>query len=169
MSKTLSLRRIVTGHDAEGKSCIIIDDVDANARVTGEGNLSATVWRTHEMPCNIAIGAHVKDEGAGHVGTPPPVNGTRLAITEIPPGGVGTMHRTDTLDYVIILAGSIDMDLDKESVRLYTGDVIVQCGTNHRWVNRSDAPARVAFVLMDAVPLGIGTPITRGAAGSSTR
>jgi len=73
------------------------------------------------------------------------------------------MHRTETIDYVIVLAGEIDMDMDDSTVRLKAGDVMVQRGTNHAWVNRGTAAARVAFVLIDAKPLGIGHPVTGGA------
>ena len=72
------------------------------------------------------------------------------------------MHRTESIDYVICLAGEIDMDMDRSSVTLRAGDVMVQRGTNHSWVNRSSAPARVAFVLLDAQPLGIGAPVQPG-------
>ena len=71
------------------------------------------------------------------------------------------MHRTDTVDYVIVLSGEIEMRLDDSSVRLKAGDVVVQRGTNHAWVNVGTASARVAFVLVDARPLGIGRPVGR--------
>ena len=70
------------------------------------------------------------------------------------------MHRTETIDYVIVIEGEIDMDMDASTVRLKAGDVMVQRGTNHAWANRGDKRARVAFVLLDAVPLGIGAPVT---------
>jgi uncharacterized cupin superfamily protein len=72
------------------------------------------------------------------------------------------MHRTETVDYVIVIEGEIDMDMDDSSVKLHQGDVMVQRGTNHAWVNRSDQKARVAFVLIDAEPLGIGHPVIGG-------
>jgi quercetin dioxygenase-like cupin family protein len=59
------------------------------------------------------------------------------------------MHRTETVDYAIILSGEITMVMDKQDVVLRAGDVLVQCGTNHAWSNRSDAPCVVAFVLID--------------------
>lgn len=59
------------------------------------------------------------------------------------------MHRTETIDYALILEGEIDMLLDDEDVHLKAGDIVVQCGTNHAWVNRSKANCRVAFVLID--------------------
>jgi len=61
------------------------------------------------------------------------------------------MHRTETIDYAIVLEGEIVMVLDKSDVLLKAGDVVVQCGTNHAWSNRSDKPCRVAFILIDGV------------------
>jgi quercetin dioxygenase-like cupin family protein len=71
------------------------------------------------------------------------------------------MHRTETLDYAIVLVGEVDMEMDDSKVTLKAGDVVVQRGTNHSWVNRGTEPARIAFVLIDAKPLGIGNPRTR--------
>jgi quercetin dioxygenase-like cupin family protein len=72
------------------------------------------------------------------------------------------MHRTETIDYVIVITGEVEMDLDDSTVTLRAGDVMVQRGTNHAWVNRTDKLARIAFVLIDAEPLGIGHPVERG-------
>jgi uncharacterized cupin superfamily protein len=84
-------------------------------------------------------------------------------VIDFPPGNPGRMHRTETIDYVIVISGEIDMDMDDSTVHLRAGDVMVQRGTNHAWVNRGTAPARVAFVLVDAKPLGIGHPIVGSA------
>jgi uncharacterized cupin superfamily protein len=72
------------------------------------------------------------------------------------------MHRTETIDYVIVMQGELDMEMDDSVVKLKAGDVMVQRGTNHAWVNRGKEVARAAFVLIDAKPLGIGHPIVRG-------
>ena len=69
------------------------------------------------------------------------------------------MHRTETIDYVIVIEGEIEMDMDNSTVKLKAGDIMIQRGTNHAWANRSGKPARVAFVLVDAEPLGIGKPV----------
>ena len=69
------------------------------------------------------------------------------------------MHRTETIDYVIVISGEIDMDMDNSTVTLKAGDVMVQRGTNHAWINRGKERARLAFVLVDATPLGIGHPV----------
>jgi quercetin dioxygenase-like cupin family protein len=157
------VRRIVTGHDERGKAIVLIDGEAANLRRSPSGNTSTLMWCTDQMPADIAIGTEPEDMGARVIGTPPPVNGTRFTVNEILPGGAAVMHRTETIDYVIVISGEVEMDLDDSTVKLSAGDVMIQRGTNHAWVNRADKPACVAFVLVDAVPLGIGHPVVRGA------
>jgi quercetin dioxygenase-like cupin family protein len=154
------LRRVVTGHDANNVAKVIIDGAPQNARHGGSGNVSTLIWCTDRTPADIGIGENVEDMGARKLGTAPPPNGTRVTVIDFPPGNEPVMHRTETIDYVFVLAGEIDMDMDASTVKLKQGDVMVQRGTNHSWVNRSDAPARLAFVLCDATPLGIGHPVT---------
>jgi uncharacterized cupin superfamily protein len=60
------------------------------------------------------------------------------------------MHRTESIDYAVIMSGEIDMFLDDSEVHLKAGDVVVQRGTNHAWVNRGDEPCKIAFILIDA-------------------
>jgi quercetin dioxygenase-like cupin family protein len=98
--------------------------------------------------------------GARIIGTAPPPSGTRFTVIDFPPGNQPHMHRTETIDYVIVMEGEIEMDMDDSSVKLKAGDIMIQRGTNHAWANRSDRRARVAFVLVDAKPLGIGSPVT---------
>ena len=94
---------------------------------------------------------------------------TRFAVIDFPPGNKPHMHRTETVDYVIVIEGEIEMDMDDSTVKLKAGDVLVQRGTNHAWVNRSDKMARVAFVLVDAETLGIGNPVPFGVAASEIK
>ena len=77
------------------------------------------------------------------------------------------MHRTDTLDYVVLIEGEVEMKLENSSVVLKAGDVLVQQATNHAWVNRTDKHARLAIVLVDGSPLGIPPPPARHGAQSS--
>jgi len=156
------MRRVITGHDEGGKAIVLIDGEATNLRKSPSGNTSTLMWCTDQMPSDIAIGTGIEDMGARVIGTPPPVNGTRFTVNDIVPGGDPVMHRTETIDYVIVISGEVEMDLDDSTVKLVAGDVMVQRGTNHAWVNRSGKPARVAFVLVDAVPLGIGHPVVRG-------
>jgi quercetin dioxygenase-like cupin family protein len=113
------------------------------------------------MPADISIGDNVEDMGARILGTAPPPNGSRFIVMEFAPGIASEMHRTETIDYIVVLSGEIGMDMDQSSVTLKAGDIMVQRGTNHAWVNRSNEPARLAIVLLDAKPLGIGHPRVR--------
>ena len=141
---------------------VIIDDFASNARGGQSGATSTLVWSTDSTPADCGIGEDIEDLGARIIGTPPPENGTRFAVIEFPPGNPGRMHRTETIDYVVVICGEIDMDMDDSTVRLRAGDVLVQRATNHAWVNRGTEVARAAFVLLDSKPLGIGHPIVRG-------
>jgi len=163
-------RRVVTGHDRNRVAKALIDAPAANAKYpSGEAIVSTLMWVTDATPCDISIGEGIRDEGDRILGTPPPANGTRFAILEIGPSPRGVMHRTETLDYVVILSGRIDMDMDDSTVHLGPGDVVIQRGTNHAWVNRYDEPCRLAVVLVDAKPLGIGHPRPREDGGGYRR
>jgi quercetin dioxygenase-like cupin family protein len=143
------IRRIVTTHDEAGKAVVMLEDAASNHKWSGHGNVSTMIWSTDRTPAEMWT---KEDYGARIVPRQPPPMGSRFAIIDMPPGSPGFMHRPDTLDYVICLDGTIDMDLDDSTVTLRAGDVLVQQGTNHAWVNRSQAKARVAFVLLDALP-----------------
>jgi quercetin dioxygenase-like cupin family protein len=108
------------------------------------------MWSTDRSPTEI-LGD--EDEGARILGSVPPFNGSRFTMMEFLPGNEGHLHRTDTIDYVICISGEIDMLLDNgETVTLHAGDVLIQRGTNHAWINRGDRPCRLAVVLLDALP-----------------
>jgi quercetin dioxygenase-like cupin family protein len=153
------LRRVVTGHDADGVAKVILDGKPTNAKFSPTGNVSTLIWSSDESPADIAIGEQAEDYGARILGTAPPAHGTRFAIIDFAPHTSGHVHRTESLDYVLVLAGEIEMQLDQSTVTMKAGDVMVQRGTNHGWTNKTDSTARVAFVLMDAKPLGIGQPV----------
>lgn len=151
------VRRVVTGHDANGVAISLQDDAIVKVK-HGKSGVLTHLWNTKATPADIRIGTDIDDPGAEPHVTAPPANGSRFVIIDYPPGNSGTMHRTETLDYVIVLEGEIDMDMDDSSVHLKAGDTLIQRGTNHAWMNRSNANCRVAFVLVDAEPLGIGHP-----------
>ena len=159
------VRRIVTGHDANGAAKAIIDGPAQNTRPgSSPGNLKKQMWCTDSMPTKMPVGEDAEDMGARILGTYPPVNGSRFMIAEYPPGNHPRMHRTETIDYIIVLDGEIDMEMDEgRMVSMKRGDVMIQRGTYHSWINRSAEVCRMAFVLMDAEPLGIGDPVPRGA------
>ena len=154
------IRRIVTGHDTHDVAKVIKDGPASNEKYPGPGIVSTMIWCTDETPADIAVGEGIEDMGARIIGTTPPPRGTRFAVIDFPPGNRAVMHRTETIDYVVVISGEIDMDMDDSTVHLKAGDVMVQRGTNHAWANRGTERARLAFVLVDARPLGIGHPIT---------
>jgi len=162
MAQAKPIRRVVTGHDNKKVAKVIVDAPATNTKQPRDGVASTLMWCSDRMPVDIAIGEGVEDMGARILGTAPPENGSRFIVMEFGPGIASEMHRTETIDYIAVLSGEIDMDMDDSTVKLRAGDVMVQRGTNHAWVNRSSEPARLAIVLLDAKPLGIGHPRLRG-------
>jgi quercetin dioxygenase-like cupin family protein len=154
------IRRVVTGHDGARVAQVLIDAPATNAKYPQPGQVSTLMWCTAGAPAEIPIGEKPEDMGARIIGTAPPPSGARFAVIDFPPDNQPHMHRTETIDYVIVMEGEIEMDMDDSSVKLKAGDIMIQRGTNHAWANRSGRRARVAFVLVDAKPLGIGNPVT---------
>ena len=162
------VRRVVTGHRA-GKGVVLFDGAAPNARLRqASGVVSTLVWVTDETPAEISGGA---DRSLREIGVPPPPGGTIFRVVDFPPEqaarsrdeilremGVAPagaarhpgMHRTRSIDYAIVLEGEIDMLLEDSEVHLRAGDVLVQQGTDHAWVNRGAVSCRIAFVLVDA-------------------
>jgi quercetin dioxygenase-like cupin family protein len=157
------IRRVVTGHDSKNVAKVLIDAPATNAKHPDSGVVSTLMWITDRNPADIAVGESIEDMGARIVGTAPPAGGTRFCVIDFPPGNHPHMHRTETIDYVIVIEGEIEMDMDDSTVKLKQGDILIQRGTNHAWANRSNRNARVAFVLVDGQPLGIGKPVTGAA------
>lgn len=170
-----SVRRVVVGHDEQGKAVALFDGpATPRARSPG-GNAVLNLWVTSEFPVDM-IGA--ADKAETKVGVPPPTHGTIFRIVDFPstpkPAAVSqadhekalsamgidpatqgharhaNTHRTKSIDYAIVLDGEIDMLMDDTEVHLKAGDVLVQQGTNHAWVNNTGKNCRVAFVLIDA-------------------
>jgi quercetin dioxygenase-like cupin family protein len=154
------IRRVVTGHDSGNIARVLTDAPASNAKYPSAGLVSTLIWSTDSAPAKVPAGADIEDMGARTLGSAPPPNGSRFAVIDFAPGVKSDMHRTETVDYVIVIEGEIEMDMDESTVTLKQGDLMVQRGTNHAWVNRSEKRARVAFVLIDAEPLGIGHPVT---------
>lgn len=147
----LQLRRVVTGHDANGRAVVKIDEVSKNI-VSGRPRQSAcVVWTTESFPVNNTGDA---DEGVRQVGTTLN-NGTVFRVVEFAPGVAPRNHRTDSIDYAVVVSGELDMVLDDAVVHLKAGDVVVQRGTIHNWVNRGTEPCVIAFVLIDAKPVEV--------------
>jgi quercetin dioxygenase-like cupin family protein len=160
---TPPIRRIITGHDANNVGKVLVDAPATNAKHPDTGLVSTLMWITDRNPADIAVGETIEDMGARILGTAPPAHGTRFSVLDVPPGNRPFMHRTETVDYIVVVEGEIEMDMDDSTVKLKAGDIVVQRGTNHAWANRSSKRARIAVVLVDATPLGIGKPIVGGA------
>jgi len=151
------VRRIVTGHRGDGKAIITSDRVFEPQSVPSGDARFAKLWVTQTSP------ADNRDErdGAELASGLTCVDGSVLRIVDMQPGKVSPMHKTNSVDYGIVLSGEIEMRLDSgEATRLKPGDVVVQRGTNHAWANVGTGVARMAFVLIDALPLGDGSGVT---------
>ncbi len=175
------VRRIVTGHDAQGRAIIQADEaVPRVQRIGGPtGPLFHEVWNTRATPAPIdAASGEPHEDG---IILAPPKNGTRIRVLDIPPDdpslanqtaeearahfaevgagdaashtGTGSrharMHRTETIDYGIVLDGELVLIMDEGETTVRAGDIIIQRGTNHGWANRSDRNCRIAFILID--------------------
>jgi mannose-6-phosphate isomerase-like protein (cupin superfamily) len=169
------IRRVVTTVDDTGKAVVLFDGANPHKIVRPNRSVtSRLVWVTGETPADMSGTA---DRAAVTIGIDPPAGGSIFRIIDVPPTPpevekldadylhkqIGDhapkkgrpprhplMHRTRTIDYAIIMAGEIDMLLDDSEIHLKAGDVLIQQGTNHAWVNRGTAPCRIAFVLIDA-------------------
>ena len=168
--------RVVTGHDARGRSVIASDGPpDRVYRDLGEdGLVFFELWSTREMPARIR---HVDAEPfEERLMLAPPPNGVRIRILDVPPdsedtdydavfdnvGGAearesrptataSSSHRTRSINFSKIIEGELTLLVDDGEATVGVGDVVVQRGTNHGWVNRTDRPCRIAFVLIDGV------------------
>src|SRR4249920_163622 len=148
----VQVRRVVTGHDAKGRAVVKIDEVSKNVTSSRPGQTACVVWTTESFPVKNTGDA---DEGLRKVGTTLK-NGTVFRVVEFAPGVAPRNHRTDSIDYAVVVSGEIDMELDDSVVHLKAGDVLVQRGTIHNWINHGTEPCVMAFVLIDAKPAEIG-------------
>jgi len=173
-----AVRRIVTGHDPRGRSIVQEDGAPARVATLGgeNGTTFHEMWSTRSTPAPIDRASGEPAETG--ISLLPPAGGTRIRILDIPPddGSVAAlpreavralfeaigaghalaespphplMHRTETIDYGIVLEGELVLILDESETIVRAGDIIVQRGTSHAWANRSNANARIAFVLID--------------------
>jgi hypothetical protein len=177
---TLEIRRLVSGHNAEGKSIFLSDTTVSppGNRRTAAGTAVVELWQTDTMP---ADNTGDKDPTDHPFRLPPPPNGTVCRVVEYPPdqqrfaamsgkdwaadaatqgykrdaGNArhGGFHKTDTIDYAIVIEGEIYALMDEGEKLMNTGDFLIQRGTSHSWANRSDKIARIAFILIDAKPV----------------
>jgi mannose-6-phosphate isomerase-like protein (cupin superfamily) len=170
-----SIRRVVTTLDDGGKAVVLFDGQNPHGVARpGKRNVSSLLWVTDGAPADLTGS---RDRAAVTIGTSPPPCGSVFRIVDYPPvtpemekvdAGARMkelehepeirglpprhpfMHRTRTVDYALVLSGEIDMLLDDSEIHLKAGDVLVQQGTNHAWINRGKEVCRIAFVLVDA-------------------
>jgi mannose-6-phosphate isomerase-like protein (cupin superfamily) len=174
-----AIRRVITGHDAQGRSVIASDGASPHTIAISETPPfgMTDLWVTHGSPAdNTAPG----DPAARTIVLEPPSRGTIFRVVEFPPDAqiagrfdrekafeaIGArealdpsgarhpgMHRTHSVDYAIVLSGEIWAVMDVGETLLRAGDCLVQRGTNHAWSNRSETACLVAFILVDAAPI----------------
>jgi mannose-6-phosphate isomerase-like protein (cupin superfamily) len=144
----MKIRRVVTSHDDKGKAVVAIDEVSRDVVSFRPGATIANIWSTAGFPVDNAGATDTAKEITGTTRD----NGTVFRVIEYGPGVTPRNHRTNSIDYAVVLAGEIDMELDDQMVTLRAGDVLVQRGTIHNWVNRYQVPCVIAFVLIDARP-----------------
>ena len=142
-------RRVVTGHDARGRSVVLSDGPVPVVHERPEDRARFfEVWSTDASPAPIAPAEREPAERPLQI--PPRAHGTVIRVTELEPGARSPMHRTETIDYGIVLSGELVLVLDDGAeVTVRAGDIVVQRGTDHAWANRSGETVRVAFVLVD--------------------
>ena len=148
-------RRVVTGHDQNGKSVVVSDGPPPQHHSMRGPSVGADFIETGRVVPEVHRPASVEArEPNEREFTIMPAAGHLLRILEVYPlkaGGKRTvMHRTQTLDYVVVIEGELVLLLDDSEVTLKPGDVVVQRGTDHAWENRSDQVARAAFFHLDA-------------------
>ncbi len=141
----LNVRRVITGHDANGKAVVRIDDVGANRKSVRANQVAQVIWTTEDLPVGFAEDG--EDKGARQIGTTI-TGGSVFRVVEFGPGVAPRNHRTDSIDYAVVMSGEIDMEMDDTVVHLKAGDVLVQRGTIHNWVNNGTEPCVIAFSLI---------------------
>jgi quercetin dioxygenase-like cupin family protein len=170
-------RRVVTGHDDSGKSIVLSDGpVPVVTIIEPAGVALSEVWATDATPAPISPRETTEPTGRS-LRIPPEPNGTKIRYIEYLPGFLrddgnqSPMHRTETIDYGIILEGEIVLVLDDSEVTLRPGDVFVQRGVDHAWANRTDRTCRMACVIIDghftselraSLPDDLDHTVTRG-------
>lgn len=149
---SIDIRRVVTGHDAQGRARVIIDEKVRNVFSHRPGAHYSVIWSSETLPANNNGN---EDPSGNKIGTTIP-GGSVFRVVSFGPGVSPRNHRTDSIDYAVVISGEIDMDLDGEVVHLKAGDVLVQRGTVHNWINNGSEPCVIAFALISAKPVTVG-------------
>jgi quercetin dioxygenase-like cupin family protein len=141
------IRRVVTGHDADGKAVVRIDDVGTHQSSRRANHSAQLIWTTDGLPVDFTEDG--EDKAARDIGTTI-TGGSVFRVGVYEPGVAPRNHRTDSIDYAVVISGEIDMEMDGTMVHLKAGDVLVQRGTIHNWINNGTEPCVIAFVLISA-------------------
>lgn len=149
---SINVRRVVTGHDDQGRAKVLIDETVKNVASQRPGALYSVIWSSEGFPVNNDGDA---DPSGKKIGTTIS-DGTVFRIVSFGPGVAPRNHRTDSIDYAVVMSGEIDMELDVGKVHLKAGDVLVQRGTIHNWVNTGSEPCVIAFTLVSAKSVTAG-------------
>jgi len=146
-------RRVITGLDAQGKSCVLVDGPPLSLG----GGGGAMAWRSEALPADNAVQQDI---------TPVPFDfdlmhggGSMFMVMDYPPGMQAFWHATDTLEYIAMLHGEIVLELETGEVTLRAGDVLADRGVIHSWRNDSGKVARAAIVILPALPAGKGRTV----------
>jgi mannose-6-phosphate isomerase-like protein (cupin superfamily) len=149
---SLTIRRVVTGHDDQGRAKMLIDEQVKNVFSHRPGAFYSVIWSSEGFPVDNDGDA---DPSGKKIGTTI-AGGTVFRVVSFGPGVAPRNHRTDSIDYAVVMSGEIDMELDTGTVHLKAGDVLVQRGTIHNWVNKGKVPCVIAFTLVAAKPASAG-------------
>jgi len=149
---SINVRRVVTGHDDQGRAKVLIDEMVKNVATQRPGALYSVIWSSEGFP--VDNDGNVDPSGK-KIGTTI-ANGTVFRVVSFGPGVAPRNHRTDSIDYAVVMSGEIDMELDDGKVHLKAGDVLVQRGTIHNWVNNGVEPCVIPFTLVSAKSVTAG-------------
>ena len=152
---TAFIRRVVTGHDAGGKSVVVSDGAPPQKHEMRRPAIGADFFEMWKESSEVPLLASVPEGEPNDRGfSLMPASGHLVRIIDVYPlkdGGERTvMHRTKSLDYAVVIEGEVVLIFEDSEVVLRKSDVVIQRGTNHAWENRSDSIARMAFFHVNA-------------------
>ena len=152
------IRRVVTGHNANGAAIFVSDNKYETIAVPSGDAAMATIWTTSTVPADLNDETDGRERDAGTTLK----RGSVIRVVDMLPGASSPMHRTNSIDYGIVISGSVELELDDQLFKTLTsGNIIVQRGTIHKWRNPSNTEiCRIVFVLTEAKPFELnGTPL----------
>ncbi|WP_313803859.1 cupin domain-containing protein [Sphingobium sp.] len=141
------VQRVVTGHDADGRAIFKSEDVSPTRMIPSGDASFLLLWTTDTVPADNNDETDGRERDAGLTLN----RGSAVRIVDMLPGRQSPEHRTNSIDYGIVMSGEIELELDDgRKTIIREGGVIIQRGTNHLWRNVSDRPCRIAFILIEA-------------------